>query len=195
MAQSQLWSVLSIAPTTILVAAGAVSIVVLVGTRRRLGPDADWVEVIRATALPMLDPAIERLLGGVGSAYEIAPAEYVGLLQASPEEVERMLWQAGCRRNVLSATKTTPDGRRQLGAWVYRNPADVGRQMQVDVLLFAGPNDTTLVAAHHEYSSSLRWLTEDPSVLVKHYAGETHDPHAGAAILQRAILPDARWVE
>jgi len=178
--------------TAVIVAAVAMAIVVYVGTVRRLGPQADWVEVVRAIALPLLDRVLDPLLGGVGAAYEIGPEERVGVLDATPEDVERMLWAAGCRRNVLSASKTLPDGRRQRGAWVYRRESDVGKAMQVDIMLFEHPAGTA-VYAHHEYSSSLRPFR--PRVLLKHYRGASYDPATGARILQQAILPDARWVE
>jgi hypothetical protein len=176
----------------VIVAAIAMAIVVYVGTVRRLGPAADWVEVVRSVALPILDRVLDPVLGGVGAAYQITASERVGVLDATPEDVERLLWQAGCRRNVLSATKTLPDGRRQRGAWAYRRPADVGAQMQVDIMLFEHPAGTA-VYAHHEYSSSLRPFR--PSVLLKHYRGAIYDPATGERILQQAILPDARWVE
>jgi len=178
---------------SIILAALAMALVVYVGTARRLGPQHDWVEVVRSVALPLLDPVIERLAGGVGAAYEIGDRERVGVLDATPEAVERLLWQAGCRRNVLSATKTLPDGRRQQGAWVYRRDADVGARMQVDIMLFEARGGTA-VYAHHEPSSSLRWLRRDPSVLVDHYRGRGYDPDAGERILVEEILPDARWV-
>ena len=178
--------------SAVLVAALAMAVVVYAGTRYRLGPQHDWVEVVRAVALPLLDTVLDPLLGGVGAAYEIDETEYVGVLDATPEQVERMLWAAGCRRNVLSASKTTHDGRRQVGAWVYRREADVGAGMQVDVMLFRAPGGGTLVAAHHEYSSALRPL--EVRRLSKHYRGVDYDPATGGRILQRAILPDARWL-
>jgi hypothetical protein len=168
------------------------AVVIYVGTVRRLGPQADWVEVARAVCLPILDQVLDPLLGGVGAAYEIGERERVGILDATPEEAGRLLWQAGCRRNVLSASKTLPDGRRQQGAWVYRREADVGAQMQVDIMLFEARGGTA-VYAHHEYSSSLRPFR--PSVLFKHYRGAIYDPATGSRILQQAILPDARWVK
>jgi len=178
--------------TAVIVAAIAMAIVVYLGTVRRLGPQADWVEVVRSVCLPILDRVLDPLLGGVGAAYEITASERVGVLDADPEQVERLLWQAGCRRNVLSASKTLTDGRRQVGAWAYRRAADVGAQMQVDIMLFEHPAGTS-VYAHHEYSSSLRPFR--PSVLIKHYRGAIYDPEAGERILVESILPEARWIE
>jgi len=175
---------------TILVAAVAMAVVVWIGTTRRLGPDADWVEVVRSTCLPILDVILDPVLGGVGAAYEIDSTERVGVLDADIEAVERMLWQAGCRRNVLSATKTLPDGRRQQGAWVYRGPG-VADGWQVDIMLFEAPSGTA-VFAHHEPSSALRPFR--PGVLKKHYRGVGYDPAEGERLLVETILPDARWV-
>jgi hypothetical protein len=180
-------------PTAVLVAAVAMACVVVLGTRCRLGPESDWVEVVRAVTLPLLDPFVERLAGGVGAAYQLGERERVGILAAPPEAVERRLWRAGCRRNVLSASKTLADGRRQVGAWVYRGDA-VAANRQVDVMLFDGPNRTTAVYAHEEFSSALPW---PPAVatLRKHYRGVDYDPDEGAAVLTATILPEARWVE
>jgi len=176
--------------SAVLAAALAMALVVYVGTTRRLGPAADWVEVVRALALPILDRVLDPLLGGVGAAYAIDARERVGVLDATPEQTERLLWQAGCRRNVLSASKTLPDGRRQQGAWVYRGDA-VDDGWQVDIMLFEAPSGTA-VYAHHEHSSALQPFR--PSVLKKHYRGVGYDPAEGEQILVESILPDARWV-
>lgn len=192
MAQSELWSVLGNGPAAVLVAALVVGLTVAAGTRYRLGPDSDWVEVARAVFLPVLDPVIERVVGGVGSTYELSERELVGVIDAGPEGVETLLWEAGCRRNVLSASKTLPDGRRQIGAWVIRDPAVVGTKMQVDIMLFEAETGT-LVAAHREFSSALRWLFEDPEVLVDHYEGTTYDPEAGERLVREAILPNVEF--
>jgi hypothetical protein len=174
-----------VAPTTqaVLVAALLVAIVVAVGTSRRLGPDADWVEVVRAVCLPLLDPVVERLVGGVGAAYEISDHEVVYVVD-DVEAFEHRLWQAGYRRNVMSALKTLPDGTDQASAWVLRDPAIVGERMQVDVQVF----DDGRVAAHHEPSSALRWLVEDWTVLRDHYRGVGYDPVAGADLFERTVL-------
>lgn len=179
--------------SAVLVAAIAMAIVVYLGTVRRLGPQADWVEVVRSVCLPILDPVLERAAGGVGSAYGIGPSERVGVLHATPEQVERLLWAAGCRRNVLSASKALPDGRRQIGAWVYRRAADVGASMQVDIMLFEARGGQTAVYAHYEYSSALRPF--EPTRLRRHYRGAIYDPEAGERILVESILPEARWIE
>ncbi|MFB6196416.1 MAG: hypothetical protein ABEI80_09605 [Haloplanus sp.] len=160
--------------------------------RWRLGPTADWIEAARATTLPPLDPAIERTVGGIGSAYETPDREVVGVIDADSERVERRLFRAGCRRNVLSAHKSLADGREQIGAWVYRG-SEVDPKMQVDVLLFEAADGGTTVAAHHEFSSDVRWLWRDPSVLRDHYRTRAYDPEAGARLVRRTILTDAEW--
>jgi hypothetical protein len=150
------------------------------GTRRRLGPNADWVEVVRATCLPVLDPFVERAIGGVGVAYELSEAEHVGHIPAPPEDVEKQLWEAGCRRNVVSAFKTLEDdGREQVGAWVYRGD-EIPADKQIDVMLFRTPDNETDVYAHEEFSSDLGLLFKNPRVLKKHYQGVEYNPKAGA---------------
>jgi len=152
-------------------------------TRHRLGPDADWIEVVRRICLPPLDPVIERAVGGVGGVYRIDEAEIVTQLKA-PERFEQRLWAAGYRRNLVSATKRAPDGTPQVSAWVLRDPDVVGRRHQVDVMIFADGR----VAAHHEPSSGLWWLLRDWTVLRDHYRGEGYDPDRGAVILRATVL-------
>jgi len=191
MLPEQLTQVLGAGATGILAAALIIGIAVAAGTRYRLGPHSDWVEVARAVCLPILDPVIERLVGGVGSAYAIAPEERVGIVDADIETVETWLWDAGCRRNVLSAYKQTPHGPQQ-GAWVYRGAA-VEEQMQVDIILAETPAGRTAVYAHYEYSSGLRWLRDDPSVLVGHYNGDVYDLDRGAEVVRETLLPDVEF--
>jgi hypothetical protein len=167
----------------LLAAALGLGALVWLRTRRRLGPDADWVEVVRALALPPLDPVIERTVGGVGSVYRIDESEIVTQLKA-PERFEAQLWRAGYRRNLVSATKRAPDGTPQVSAWVLRDPGVVGARHQVDVMIFADGR----VAAHHEPSSGLWWALRDWTVLRDHYRGEGYDPAAGERILRATVL-------
>jgi hypothetical protein len=171
-------------PTVQLVAAAvAVLLTVYAGTRWRLGPHADWVEIVRATAWPVLDPLVERHVGGPGTAYTLGSAEHAARVDADPEEIERWLWSKQCRRNIVSAYKTTTDGRKQSGAWVYRGD-EIGDRRQLDVILFNAPGGGTDVYAHVEYSSALTWLRRDPDVLRKHYQGIEYDPAAGGDMVR-----------
>jgi len=164
-------------------AALAVAVTVAVGTRYRLGPAHDWVEVVRRLCLPVLDPLVKRYVGGAGTAYELGAREHAARVDASPEEIETWLWDRGLRRNVMSAFKTTGDGRSQVGAWVYRGEA-VPERKQLDGMLFAAPDGGTDLYAHVEYSSALRWLRDDPTVLKRHYAAEDYDPDAGGEVIR-----------
>ena len=158
----------------------AVAALAVYGQRRRLGPNSDWVEVVRPPCLPVLDPFVERYVGGVGVAYELSEDELAGHIPAPPEDVEETLWAAGCRRNVVSAYKTLEaDGRSQQGAWVYRGD-DIPADKQIDIMLFATPDGGTDVFAHEEFSSNLSLLFSNPDVLRKHYQGVDYDPEAGA---------------
>jgi hypothetical protein len=177
-----------LAPLT--AAALAVAVTVAVGTRYRLGPASDWVEVVRRVALPVLDPFIERYVGGAGAAYTLGSREHAARVDASPEELETWLWERGLRRNVLSAYKTTGDDRSQVGAWVYRGDA-VGPKRQLDVMLFRTPDGQTDVFAHVEFSSALRWLREDPTVLKRHYQADEYDPAAGGEMLREWLSESA----
>jgi hypothetical protein len=158
--------------------AAAVVATAMYGTRRRLGPNADWLETIRGLALPVIDPVLERVVGGAGAKYELTDAEHAGHLTATPETVEQRLWDKGCRRNPVAAFKTIDDGREEVGSWVYRGE-DVDERRQVHVMLFRTPDGGTDVFAHEEYSSALGWLVRDPRVLRKHYRAVDYDPAAG----------------
>jgi hypothetical protein len=174
-------------------AAVAVAVTVYAGTRYRLGPAHDWVEIVRAVCLPILDPIIERWVGGVGAAYEIDESELAARVDAGPEAVERWLWEHDSRRNPASAFKNLPDGREMVGAWAYRGP-EVPEKKQLDIMLFEADGGTD-VAAHIEFSSALTWLLKDPTVLIRHYRGAEYDPAAGGAML-RAWLGESElsWV-
>jgi len=173
---------LALIPVPALLAA-ALLVTALAAQRYRLGPHADWVETVRATALPPLDPLIERAVGGVGSVYTIGQREVVTTV-ADPEAFERRLWAAGYRRNVMSATKRLPDGTRQVSAWALRDPAVVGTTKQVDVMIFRDGR----IAAHHEPSSALSWLWVHPDVLRRHYRGVGYDPAHGERLLRTTVL-------
>lgn len=183
MSQSQLSELLGTDPAAVLAAVVAMALLVAIAQRRRLGPDADWVEVVRSIALPLLDAPMERLLGGVGSVYQIHEREFVTAVE-NVEAFERVLWRAGFRRNVLSATKRAPDGTEQVSAWVLRDHDAVDERMQLDVQVFADGR----VAAHLEPSSALRWLLEDWTVLRDHYRGRGYNPAAGERLFEQAVL-------
>jgi hypothetical protein len=171
-------------------AALAVAVTVAVGTRYRLGPTHDWVEVVRRVALPVLDPLVERYVGGAGTAYELGAREHAARVDASPEELERWLWERGLRRNVMSAYKTTGDGRSQVGAWVYRGETVPDRK-QLDCMLFHTPDGGTDLYAHVEYSSALSWLRDDPTVLKRHYQAVDYDADAGGELIREWLVDSA----
>lgn len=160
--------------------------------RYRLGPHADWIEVVRSLLLPVLDAVVERAVGDVGAAVEISDDDLVGVLEGSPERVAAMLWAAGCRRNLMATHKTPVDGRGECGSWAYRGPA-VDARMQVHVQLFEAPDGGTAVAAHWEYSSAAAWLWRNRSVLVGHYRTVYDSPAVGARFVREEILPDVTW--
>ena len=165
------------------------AVAVYIGHRRRLGPTADWVEVVRATTLPIIDPVIERAVGGAGSQYKLLEREYAGTIAASPEKAERILWEVGCRRNLMAALKTT-ESREETGSWVYRGP-EVGSEMQLHVMLFEAEQGTD-VYAHREFSSALRWLWTDPTVLRKHY-GAAHYSWTEGEELVHELVDAEHW--
>jgi len=76
---------------------------------------------VRRGLLPLLDRFLRRLDGGHYASYELDEGEIVGLIDAPPEQVERMLWEAGATRMPLAALKRLAGG----GALRPRGPVDL----------------------------------------------------------------------
>ncbi len=70
------------------------------------------------------------------ASYELTDRELVGLIDAPPEEVEQLLWDAGAVRQPLAALKTLPDGRKEVGSWAFRD--GLLAETQTHVILFDG---------------------------------------------------------
>lgn len=157
-------------------------------TRRLLGPAADYLEYVRRLVCPLLDRLAGQYLEGRHYAtYELAERELVGLIDAPPEAVERMLWDAGAVRQPLAALKTLPDGRTEAGSWAFRD--SLLAPTQTHVVLFAGVEDgETLVAAHQEASPLLPWTALD------HYRARDVDVDAGERVV-RERLDEGVWVK
>jgi len=153
-----------------------------------LGPAADGWEHARRGLLPLLD----RLLGQYTddrhyASYELTDRELVGLIDAPPEEVEQLLWDAGAVRQPLAALKTLPDGRKEVGSWAFRD--SLLAPTQTHVVLFEGILEgETLVAAHQEASPLLPWTALD------HYRGRGLDVDAGERVV-RERLDEGVWME
>jgi len=152
-------------------------------SRALLGPAADGWEYLRRGVWPLLD----RLAPGTHYAsYELTDRELVGLIDAPPEEVEQLLWEAGAVRQPLAALKTLPDGRKEVGSWAFRD--GLLAPTQTHVVLFEGILEgETLVAAHQEASPLLPWTTLD------HYRGRGLDVEAGERVV-RERLDEGVWV-
>lgn len=171
------------------VAAPAVAVVALVAlygfcdaTHR--GPDATYWNRIRRQYLPDLDRLARRL--GLGyAAYELTPEEFAGRMDDSIEEVEALLAANGFERMPLSAWKTLPDGRGEVGSWARRD--DPLAERQLHVMLFRGPDGTTELYAHEEFNPF------NPRYASKHYHCIGHDPAAGTD--QIAALFEDRLTE
>jgi len=156
-------------------------------TRRLLGPAADWWETLRRWLLPLLDRiARERLPGDHYASYELASREIVGVIDAPPERVEQLLWEAGARRMPLAALKRLPDGRVEIGSWAFRESPLARRQ--VHVMLFATAEGRTLVAAHEEASALNPWTAWD------HYRGVGLSAEKGERAV-RERLDEGVWLE
>ena len=153
-------------------------------SRALVGPAADGWEYVRRGVWPLLD----RLAPGTHYAsYELTDRELVGLIDAPPEAVEQLLWEAGAVRQPLAALKTLPDGRKEVGSWAFRDSLLAERQTHV--ILFEGILEgETLVAAHQEASPLLPWTALD------HYRGRGLDVEAGERAV-RERLDEGVWAE
>ena len=154
-------------------------------TQQWLGPAADWWELLRRRGLPLLDRLARRRLPGQHyAAYTLSLDEVVGTIDASPEEVEQLLWDSGAKRMPLAAYKTLPDGRTEVGSWAWRDGLLAPKQTHV--MLFDGDNGRTLVAAHKEANAL------NPFTALDHYLGRGYDVPAGERAV-RERLDESVW--
>lgn len=170
------------------IAAGIVSTVALLWfiwalrqprNTRYVGPAADYWETLRSVALPLLD----RHMPGVKWQYTLHNREYVGRIDAPPEQVETLLWEHGFTRMPLAAFKQLSDGTGESGSWAFRESLTAPEQLHV--MLFAD-QDGTAVYAHMEANAL------SPFTALAHYRGVGYDPQAGADML-RDKLPPGVW--
>ncbi len=156
-------------------------------SRRLLGPAADFWEFARRLVLPLLDRLLRRRVPGQHyAAYTLSLDEVVGTIDATPEEVEQLLWDAGFRRMPLAALKDLPDGRVERGSWAYRDSLLASKQ--VHVMLFSAGEGQTLVAAHQETNAL------SPFRALEHYRGIGYDVPAGEREVRRR-LDEGVWLE
>jgi len=86
-----------------------------------LGAGADFWGPARRRYLPKLDAWLSRRFSGELYAENTAdPDEFVGIVRARPERVERWLYRLGYRWNFASGLKTDPDGRVEYSSWASR---------------------------------------------------------------------------
>lgn len=156
-------------------------------SRALLGPAADFWEYVRRGLLPLLDRMLRRRAPGQHyAAYQLSMDEVVGTIDATPEEIEQLLWDAGFRRMPLAALKSLPDGRVERGSWTYRDSLLADRQLHV--MLFATAEGQTLVAAHAEANAL------NPMVAMDHYRGRGYDVPAGERQVRKR-LDEGVWID
>lgn len=151
----------------------------------RRGPEAEFWEFARGTAIPLLDK-VGRSLDIGYAAYTVGYHEYAGTLEMSPEAAESLLYEHGFRRNPLAAFKSLPDGREEQGSWVYREGLLAERQLHV--MIFEREAGGTDCFAHWELSAI------NPTTALGHYRGKSYSPVEGRQLL-RERLPEGRLVE
>lgn len=162
----------------------------------RRGPEAEFWEFVRGTAIPTLD-TVGRALDIGYAAYTVGYHEYAGTLDMPPEEAEEFLYEHGFRRNPLSAYKTVPDGREEQGSWVDRE--HLLAKWQLHVMTFEREGGRTDCFAHWELSAI------NPLTALGHYRGKNYSPEKGetklaerlprGSLKKRPIHPDEREAE
>ncbi|KPN29754.1 hypothetical protein SY89_00471 [Halolamina pelagica] len=168
------------------VVAGAFLLITVYQAKKgRRGPEAEFWEFVRGTAIPLLDKAGRALDIGY-AAYTVGYYEYAGTLDVTPEEAESFLYEHGFRCNPLSAYKTLPDGRTEQGSWVWRESLLATKQLHV--MTFRRDDGSTDCYAHWEYSAI------NPATALKHYRGVDYSPKKGERKLE-AKLPDGSLVK
>lgn len=168
------------------VVAGVFLLITFYNARKgRRGPEAEFWEFVRGTAIPLLDK-VGRALDIGYAAYTVGFHEYAGTLDMRPEEAESFLYEHGFRRNPLAAYKTLPDGRKEQGSWVWRE--NLLADHQLHVMTFDRPDGGTDLFAHWELSAI------NPTTALGHYRGKSYSPKKGEQRLER-MLPDGSLVE
>ena len=168
------------------VVAGTFLLITLYQAKKgRRGPETEFWELVRGTAIPLLDKAGRALDIGY-AAYTVGYYEYAGSLEESPEAAESLLYEHGFRRNPLSAYKTLSDGRKEQGSWVWRESLLATKQLHV--MTFQRTNGGTDCYAHWEYSAI------NPTTALKHYRGKDYSPKKGERMLEEK-LPEGSLVK
>jgi hypothetical protein len=97
------------------VVAGVFLLITLYQAKKgRRGPEAEFWEFVRGTAIPLLDK-VGRALNIGYAAYTVAYYEYAGTLDVTPEEAESFLYEHGFRRNPSRRTRPSPTAGRSRG--------------------------------------------------------------------------------
>jgi len=161
-----------------------------------VGPDDNYWGPIRRTVLPRLDRVLHEYGGYARGTAD--RAEFVGVVDATPERVERFLWAVGYLWNFAASLKTSPDGVVEYSSWAKRRVQRPGlRAMfeaveripvlgvapeivesivatrQVHVTLFEREDGRTAVYSHEEPNAL------NPLLFVAHYTGGARDSLLG----------------
>jgi hypothetical protein len=119
-----------------------------------LDADDDYIERFRRFLYPKLHGFL-KLFGGY-SVGKTGKNQYVGTLDMSDEELERVLAKLGFERNPIACYKRNEHGNGSIGSWALRSHDDPFGELEVDrqlhVTLFHPVNGSGVaVYAHDEY--------------------------------------------
>jgi len=135
----------------------------------------DRVTRLRRRVLPALH-RIKEPLGGYAIC-TLDPAEYVGTVSRTLDEVRETLRRLEFEREPIASLKRRADGRLSAGSWVRRESPLADKQLHVTLVRDA-PSAVELYA-HREYS----WLTHP----YRHYTFSEWEPEAGVERLRELL--------
>lgn len=109
----------------------------------------DVYNSVRRRLLPGVHSVLDVVIGGYALS-DTPPEEYVGTLDCSESEVEKLLADVGFSRNLFASLKVRVDGNVSDGSWVYRKSFLADYQLHVTIHRAETGIQTY---AHWEYSS------------------------------------------
>lgn len=143
-----------------------------------VGPGGRFWEGLRRVASRVLGRVFDERTG----PRPVSAGEYAGQVDASLDELEAGLWDAGFVRNPFARLKVR-DGQAEAGSWVYRESPLARRQLHL--MCFRRDDGGVDVYAHEEVSNV------HPLLGWAHFDADKQDVAAGVNRARAALPLDA----